>query len=65
MDQVQMLIVVGALILVFLAARRFMWWYWGIDRMVKALESIDESLKVLPAVRTHYSQKANQRQRAA
>jgi hypothetical protein len=35
---------------VFFGIRRFWWWYLGIDRMVVALESIDESLRYLPGV---------------
>lgn len=35
---------------VFFGIRRFWWWYLGIDRMVAALESIDESLRYLPGV---------------
>jgi len=46
-----LLIAVGALGLLFLGVRKFWWWYFGIDRMVAALESIDQSLKYLPGVR--------------
>jgi hypothetical protein len=35
---------------VFLIARAFVLWYWKINRMVQLLESIDNSLKQLPAV---------------
>src|SRR5579859_1705828 len=45
------LIVLAVLIAFFLVVRRFWWWYLGIDRMVAALESIDQSLKYLPGVR--------------
>ena len=38
------------LVALFLIIRRFWWWYLGIDRMVAALESIDESLRYLPGV---------------
>ena len=47
----ELLIIVGVLGLFFLVVRRFWWWYLGIDRMVAALESIDQSLKYLPGVR--------------
>jgi hypothetical protein len=36
---------------VLLAARPLIWWYFGIGRAVRALENIDASLRVLPAVR--------------
>jgi hypothetical protein len=32
-------------------ARRFVWWYLGIDRAIAALENIDASLRTLPSVR--------------
>lgn len=50
---VAFLIVTLVLIGIFLLLRRFWWWYWGIDRIVMALESIDESLLQLPGVREH------------
>ena len=49
-DSIRILIVVVTLIGVFLLIRAFWWWYWGIDRFVELLESIDASLKQLPAV---------------
>jgi len=45
------LILVVAITGLFLVGRAFWWWYCGIDRIVEALESIDASLKQLPAVR--------------
>jgi hypothetical protein len=38
---------------VLLLIRRYVWWYFGIDRALELLASIDESLKQLPAVRRH------------
>ena len=38
---------------VLLAVRPLVWWYFGIGRAVRALEAIDESIRVLPAVRRH------------
>jgi hypothetical protein len=49
-DTIRVLILVALLIGLFLAIRSFWWWYWGIDRIVGALESIDASLKQLPVV---------------
>lgn len=41
------------LVLLFVAVRSFWLWYWRINRAIALLESIDESLKQLPAVRQH------------
>jgi len=49
-DSLRILIVVVVVLVFFLLVRAFWWWYWGIDRIVEALESIDASLKQLPAV---------------
>jgi hypothetical protein len=49
-DSIRILIIVVAVLGLFLLVRAFWWWYWGIDRIVEALESIDASLKQLPAV---------------
>ena len=35
------------------AVRPLLWWYFGINRMVRALENIDASLRVLPAIKNH------------
>jgi hypothetical protein len=35
------------------AVRPLVWWYFGINRMVRALENIDASLRVLPAIKNH------------
>lgn len=51
--------------LLLLAARRLIWWYWGIDRMVRATEDIALSLRFLPGREKHDLQKRIQRQRAA
>lgn len=48
--------VVGAIVIavvVFIAMREYVWWYFGIDRALEHLASIDESLKQLPAVKRH------------
>jgi hypothetical protein len=41
----------AAWLVLMLLGRKFVWWYFGIGRAVRALESIDASLKCLPAVR--------------
>lgn len=38
---------------VMLAVRPLVWWYFGINRAVRALENIDASLRVLPIVKDH------------
>ncbi len=55
MDSVElrMLIGVAFLVFVFWLGREILLWYWKIDRVVGLLESIDESLKQLPAVREY------------
>ncbi len=35
------------------AVRPLVWWYFGINRMVQALENIDVSLRTLPTVRDY------------
>ncbi len=58
--------VLCVLVLFFVAVRFFWWWYFGISRIVNALESIDESLKCLPAVRdSHDVMMAPARRRAS
>ena len=47
------LTVIGLQLLVLCLIRPLVWWYFGISRAVRALESIDASLKLLPAVRDH------------
>ncbi len=47
------LTVAGLQLLALLLLRGLVWWYFGISRAVRALESIDASLKLLPAVRDH------------
>ncbi len=34
------------------AVRPLVWWYFGINRAVRALENIDASLRELPAVKS-------------
>jgi hypothetical protein len=41
---------IAIIVVVFLVLREVWCWYWKINRMVALLESIDESLKQLPAV---------------
>lgn len=38
---------------VMLAVRPLVWWYFGINRAVRALENIDASLRTLPTVRDY------------
>ena len=48
----QLILTVGAgWLVLMLLGRQFVWWYLGIGRAIRALESIDASLKCLPAVR--------------
>ena len=35
------------------AVRPLVWWYFGINRAVRALENIDVSLRTLPTVRDY------------
>ena len=51
-------VALAILVLLFLACRKFIWWYTGIGRAIRALESIDASLKLLPAVRRDMHQQA-------
>ncbi|HEY2104317.1 MAG TPA: hypothetical protein VGH29_00940 [Candidatus Binataceae bacterium] len=50
--------VVLLVVAVFLGIRQFWWWYWGLNRIVAALEDIALSLRTLPTVerydRTNY-----------
>jgi len=48
-----------------LLLRRLVWWYWGIDKMLETMRSIDESLRRMPAVRSYDSQGQRQHNRAA
>ncbi len=43
---------------IMLVLRPIVWWYFGIGRAIAALESIDASLKCLPAVRRDVSRRA-------
>jgi hypothetical protein len=42
---------IAAELVLLLILRPVLWWYFGISRAIRALESIDSSLKCLPAVR--------------
>lgn len=42
-------------VVILLILRPLVWWYFGITRAMRALESIDSSLKCLPAVRTEHA----------
>jgi hypothetical protein len=46
----QQLAIFGILIVIFFVLREFWTWYWKISQMVELLQSIDLSLKALPAV---------------
>jgi hypothetical protein len=50
MDAVPVLVGLVTVIVLFLILREFWCWYWKLNRMVELLESIDSSLKQLPAV---------------
>ncbi len=46
-------------LLLFFLGRTLVWWYFGIDRALELLASIDKSLKQLPAVqRSTYRKEA-------
>jgi hypothetical protein len=45
--------IVAVQVLILWALRPVVWWYFGIDRGVHALEDIAESLRTLPTVRRH------------
>ena len=49
-DSIRIVIIVVCVLVLFLLVRAFWWWYFGIDRIIEALESMDASLKQLPAV---------------
>jgi hypothetical protein len=51
------IVIVGQLVAMLLF-RWIIWWYFGIDRAIAALESIDASLKCLPAVKSDASRRA-------
>lgn len=53
MGDIRFLVGAGVFIVFFLAVRKFWWWYWGIGRMVDALEDIAASLRTFPTVRAH------------
>ena len=42
---------IAAELVLLLILRPVIWWYFGLSRAIRALESIDSSLKCLPAVR--------------
>jgi hypothetical protein len=49
----------------FLLVRKFWWWYFGIERMIDALEDIAESLRTLPSVREYDARARRRPPRAA
>lgn len=55
MDSVEMRMLIGMsfLVFVFWLGREILLWYWKVNHIVGLLESIDESLKQLPAVREY------------
>ena len=60
-------LVLGPLLFIafFLVIRKFWWWYWGIGRMIDALEDIAESLRTLPTVKIYDQQSKRRPPRAA
>ncbi len=52
-SQLALFVLVVVSVAVFLLFREFWCWYWKINRRIELLESIDESLKQLPAVREY------------
>ena len=54
-------VVVGLVLLL----RRALWWYWGIDKALAHLRSIDTSLQQLPAVQAYRARLARERGRRA
>jgi len=59
------IVILAIWVALMLLARRIIWWYWGIDKMIDTLRSIDESLRQMPAVRTYDAQGLRQHNRAA
>ena len=57
MGQLIAILILGEAVIL-LVLRPIVWWYFGIGRAVAALESIDASLKCLPAVRRDVSRRA-------
>ena len=57
-------VLVALLCLVFLG-REFVWWYFGITRIVRALENIDASLRQLPTVKEYDEWSGRKEPRAA
>ncbi len=56
---------IAMLVAFFILVRRFWWWYFGIDRMVNALEDIAASLRTLPTVRSYDVQTGRKPRKAA
>lgn len=57
-------ILAGQIVLL-LVLRPMILWYFKFSRMTKALESIDESLKQLPAVQAYRAKMSQPRRRVA
>lgn len=49
-DAIRLLVGLAIIIALFLTLREFWCWYWKINKALELLESIDRSLKQLPAV---------------
>lgn len=66
-DQSQWIIaeIVVLLVALFFVGRKFAWWYFGIDRALAHLASIDESLKQLPVVQRHQFEVAHRSRKSA
>ena len=58
-------VVVLLLVGLFMVGRMFFWWYFGIDRALAHLASIDDSLKQLPVVQRHRFELASRKRGAA
>jgi hypothetical protein len=59
------LVIPLAFVLLLWGIRTLVWWYWGIDRIVDALEDIAISLRTFPTVQAHDRQAKRRPPRAA
>ncbi len=59
------LIVPVVLFCLLLVMRRIVWWYWGLDRWINALEDIAVSLRTFPSVQAYDRQAQRRPPRAA
>lgn len=56
---------ISGLVVILLLLRPLVLWYFKINRRTKALESIDQSLKCLPAVQNSQASKTSPKRSAA